>query len=147
MAAVSFFGGAFFGGEFFNSGTPTPPFGRSGLGGDDVPRHKRISPNATGWNRTEYERQRKEEGKVEATLRAVYSELTGETAAISTLARLDAIVRPAAEKIAADVPLRINWTKIARDYERATALMRLREEERALQAQIEDEDDMILLLQ
>ncbi len=126
---------------------PAPTPGRSGLGGDDSPKHPRVSPNARGWDRAEYERQRADEGKVEATLREVYAELTGQTAAISTLARVDAIVRPASVQAHRDVPLRIDWAKLARDYERANALVRLQAEERQLQEQIDDDDDLMLMLQ
>lgn len=127
--------------------TPAPTPGRSGLGGDDVPRHTRVSPSARGWNRAEYERQREEEGRVEQTLREVYSELTGEDAPVSTLSRVDAIVRPASRQVRADAPLRIDWARLARDYERTNALIRLQREEAELRTQIEDEDDLLMLMQ
>ncbi len=138
MATVNnnFFGGAFFGGGFF---------GATISGDDKITR--RQSPNARGWNRKEYEALRAEEGRIEETLREVYSELTGETAAVSTLARVDAIVRPSASQARRDAPLRIDWAKLARDFERANALVRLQAEERELRAQIEDEDDLMMMLQ
>jgi hypothetical protein len=124
---------------------PTP--GREGLGGDDKLTRGLKSPHR-GWNREAWKRDQQREGAIEETLREVYSELTGQTAAVSTLARVDAITRPvAARQPDADVPLRIDWAKLARDFERANALIRLQAEERELQAMIADDDDLLMMLQ
>ena len=121
--------------------------GRSGLGGDDVPR-RRQSPNARGFDKQADELRRSEEASVESTLREVYARLTGEDAAVSTLARVDAITRPlSAPQQKADAPLRIDWQRMAADSARAEALLRLYREEQALRAQIEDEDELLLMLQ
>ena len=121
-------------------------FGRSGLGGDDTPR-RRKSPDK-GWSKEEWQQRVKEPDEaLEKTLREAYAEITSEEAPLSVLARVDAITRPVAAPAATDAPLRIDWQRLARDYERATALFRLQREERALRAQIEDEDDLLLMLQ
>lgn len=123
---------------------PTPTPGRSGLGGDDIPRR---SPHR-GWDREEWQRLRKRpDDELEATLRAAYAELTGETAAISVLARVDEITRPVAKitKIA-DYPLVIDWKALSANFERASALHRLWREEQDLQAAMEDDDEAWLLL-
>ena len=121
-------------------------FGRSGLGGDDIPR-RRKSPDK-GWSKEEWQQRVKEPDEaLEKTLRAAYAEITADEAPLSVLARVDAITRPVAAPAATDAPLRIDWQRLARDYERATALFRLQREERALRAQIEDEDDLLLMLQ
>ena len=121
-------------------------FGRSGLGGDDkITRRK--SPDK-GWSKEEWQQRVKEPDEaLEKTLREAYAEITSEEAPLSVLARVDAITRPVAAPAATDAPLRIDWQRLARDYERATALFRLQREERALRAQIEDEDDLLLMLQ
>lgn len=145
MAATSFFGGAFFGGEFFNTGS-SDVFGRSGLGGDDVPRRVTKNPNR-GWSREEWkERVKDNQDAVAQTLQDAYDRLTGKEAPISVLARVDAIVRPAAKRQQEAAPLRIDWQRMAQDYARATALLRLQEDERTLQAQIADEDEIIMLV-
>ena len=120
-------------------------FGRSGLGGDDVPRPYRKSPHR-GWDKAEWKRRVKDnEEAVEDTLRETYAKLTGEEAPISVLARVDAIVRPVAKRQREAEPLRINWAGIANDYRRTVALMRLRYEEEALLAQIEEEDELLMM--
>lgn len=125
--------------------TPPPTPGRSGLGGDDVPR--RPSPHR-GWNREEWLRLRKRpDDELEATLRQAYAELTGTEAPLSVLARVDEITRPVAkidEQV--DYPLQIDWAKLSASYARASALYRLWREERDLQAAIEDDDESWLLL-
>ena len=120
-------------------------FGRSGLGGDDkITRRK--SPDK-GWDREEWKRRVKEPDEaLEKTLREAYAELTQADAPLSVLARVDALTRPVAAPAAPDAPLRIDWARISRDYERATALLRLQIEERELRAQIEDEDELMLML-
>ena len=120
--------------------------GRSGLGGDDKI-ERRESPSKHGWNREAWKRDQAHEGAIEETLREVYSELTGQSAAISTLARVDAIVRPAARQPQPNAPLRIDWAKLARDFERANALIRLQAEERELQAIISDDEEVMMLIQ
>ncbi len=124
---------------------PTPTPGRSGLGGDDVPRRR--SPHR-GWDRKEWLRLRKRpDDELEATLKAAYAELTGAEAPLSVLARVDEITRPVAkvdEKV--DYPLQIDWAKLSASYARASALYRLWQEEQALQAAMEDEDEAWLLL-
>ena len=142
----NFFGGQFFGGGFFGSITPAPTPGRSGLGGDDKITEGLRSPHR-GWNREAWKRDQQREGAIEETLREVYSELTGKSAAISTLARVDAIVRPAARQPQPDAPLRIDWAKLARDFERSNALIRLQAEERELQAIISDDEEVMMLIQ
>ena len=122
-------------------------FGRSGLGGDDkITRRK--SPDK-GWSKEEWQQRVKEPDEaLEKTLRAAYAEITADEAPISVLARVDAIARPFAAPAAARAePLRIDWRRLARDYERATALFSLQAEERELRAQLEDEDDLLLMLQ
>lgn len=123
---------------------PVPTPGRAGLGGDDVPRK---SPHR-GWDKKEWERLRRDpEQALEATLRQAYAELTGETAPISVLARVDEILRPVAKvDKRGEYPLQINWKALSTEYERATALYRLWQEEQDLQAAMEDEDEAWLLL-
>ena len=125
----------------FDGSGPTPTPGRSGLGGDDIPRRR--SPHR-GWNREEWLRLRKRpDDELEATLRRAYAELTGETAPLSVLARVDEITRPVAkvdEQV--DYPLRIDWKALSASFERASALHRLWLEEQ----EMEDEDDAWLLL-
>ena len=123
---------------------PSPPFGRSGLGGDDVPRRR--SPHR-GWDKEEWKRRVQDDREaLERTLQAAYAEITGADAPLAVLAQVDAIVRPAAKKQASpDVPLRINWAAIANDYRRTVALIRLREEERALRDLIEEEDELLMM--
>lgn len=119
---------------------PTTP-GREGLGGDDVPRR---SPHK-GWNREEWAaRVKAPNDALEATLRETYAALTGADATLAVLSRVDAIVRPVAR---ADIPLRINWGRLAREYERTNALIKLWQEEMDLRAAIEEEDDILVLLQ
>ncbi len=121
---------------------PTPTPGRSGLGGDDVPRR---SPHR-GWNRAEWKRRVKDsQDAVEQTLRETYASLTGQNSPLPVLAKVDAIVKPAAKRVAQDEPLSINWARIARDYERSNALIRLWQQERELFEEIEDEDEVITL--
>ena len=118
--------------------------GRAGLGGDDVPRRR--SPHR-GWDRKEWEARVKEpDNAVERTLREVYAELTTPDAAYSTLAQVDAIVRPAARQVARDLPLRIDWRKLARDYDSAQAMVRLWQEEQDLQAAMLDDEEAMMLL-
>ena len=140
--ATSFFGGAFFGGEFFNSGTPTPPFGRDGLGGDDVPR--RESPHR-GWDKKEWKRRVKDhEDAVEADLRETYNRLVGLDAPVSQLAQVDAIVRPVAQRDFGSPRLQIDWAALAADYERAQRLYALERERAAWEALLADDDEMVL---
>ena len=124
---------------------PSPTPGREGLGGDDVPRHRR-SPHR-GWDKAEWKRRVKDDQEaLERTLQAAYAEITAPDAPISVLAQVDAIVRPAAKKQASpDVPLRINWAGIANDYARTVALLRLRYEEEQLRALIEEEDELLMM--
>lgn len=111
------------------------------VGGDDVPYRK--SPHK-GWNREEW-RKRVKDGSdsIEQTLRETYDRLTGKEAPISVLARVDEIVRPVA-KLEKDA-IRIDWTKLSRDFDRANAMMRLYLEEVELQAQMEEEEELLLL--
>ena len=119
-------------------------FGRSGLGGDDIPR-RRKSPDK-GWSKEEWQRQVKEpDDALEKTLREAYAEITADEAPLSVLARVDAITRPVAAQAAPHAPLRIDWQRLASDYERALALFRLQREERELRAQIDDEDDLMVM--
>ena len=123
--------------------------GREGLGGDDLPRRK--SPHK-GWDRKEWEARVKEPNdEIEKTLRAAYAELTGESAPLSVLARTDAITRPVAARQAdtgRDIPIRIDWRRLAQDYERANALMALAREEAELRAiEADDEDILMMVLQ
>ena len=122
----------------------TIPFGRSGLGGDDVPRRR--SPHK-GWDKAEWKaRVRDDQEALERTLQEAYARITAPDAPISVLAQVDAIVRPVAKKQRApDVPLKINWAAIANDYRRTVALMRLRYEEESLRAAIEDENEDIAM--
>lgn len=124
---------------------PPQPYGRSGLGGDDVPRYRK-SPHR-GWDRKAWRAAQDDVDAVEATLKATYAGLTGADAAISTLAQVDAIVRPVARQEARDVPLRIDWAKMARDFQTANRLMALARAEAELQAFFDDEDDVLMLLQ
>lgn len=143
FSSTAFSTAAFSQGAFDFGTTPPTPYGRSGLGGDDVPRR---TPHK-GWNRDEWKRRVKDnQDAVERTLQEAYDRLTGKEAPISVLARVDAIVRTAAKRVDEDAPLRIDWHRLASDYARATALLRLQEEERALQAQIADEDDIIMMV-
>lgn len=122
---------------------PTP--GRSGLGGDDVP-YRSKSPHR-GWDKKEWEARVKEpDNAVEKTLREAYAELTGKEQPFSVLAQVDAIVRPASRQVARDLPLRIDWRKLSRDYDRAQAMVRLWQEERELQAAMDDDDETMMLL-
>lgn len=127
-------------GAAWGSDSPQPTPGREGLGGDDVPYHKPYR----GWNRAEWERLVKApDDAIEATLRAVYADLTADEAPISILAQVDAIVSPVAER--ADT-MRVDWQRLSRDYERTNALVRLWQEEMDLRnAAEEEEDDFILL--
>ena len=120
-------------------------FGRSGLGGDDVPRHRK-SPHK-GWDKAEWKaRVQDDQEALERTLQEAYASITWQDAPLAVLAQVDAIVRPVAKKQASpDVPLRINWAAIANDYRRTVALMRLRYEEEALRAAIEDENEDIAM--
>lgn len=128
-----------------SSPTP-PPFGRSGLGGDDVPRYLK-SPHR-GWNREEWKKRVKDgEDGVASTLQATYDKLIGREPALSVLAQIDAIVRPVAKQESRDVPIRIDWQRMAEDFERANRLMALAREESDLQAFMEDEDEVLMLIQ
>ena len=121
-------------------------FGRSGLGGDDVPRHRK-SPHR-GWDKAEWKRRvQDDQEELERTLQEAYASITATDAPLAVLAQVDAIVRPVAKKQrVADAPLRINWAAIANDYRRTVALMRLRYEEESLRAAIEEEDEEIMLM-
>lgn len=141
--STNFFDGAFFGGRFFGGGSPVPTPGRSGLGGDDVPRQE--SPHK-GWDRKAYEKKKQREDDIEATLRKVYASLTGEDAPISLLARVDAIVKPASKRVERDAPLVIDWKAMAQHEQRAVALMKLWQEEEALKREIEDDDDLLMMM-
>ena len=125
---------------------PSGTFGRSGLGGDDVPRPYRKSPHP-GWNKAEWKRRVKDEqDAVEATLREAYAALTGADAPISVLAQVDRIVRPVAKRPAPEAPqLRINWSALALDFKRANALIRIWREEAEMRA-IEDDDEEIIMM-
>ncbi len=142
MSGGNFFGGQFFGGGFFGALSPDV-FGRSGLGGDDVPRQE--SPHK-GWDRKAYESKKARDDAVEATLRRVYADLTGEDQPISVLARVDAIVKPEAKRVERDAPLVIDWQAMARHEQRAVALMRLWQEEEALKREIDDDDDLLAMM-
>lgn len=124
---------------------PTPTPGRSGLGGDDVPRR---NPNR-GWDRREWERLKKRpDDELTVTLQRAYAELTSEDAPVSVLARVDAIVRPIAKPLKrGDIPLQIDWKALAVGYERANALYKLWQEESALRADAEDLEDLEIFLQ
>mgnify|MGYP001569854387 CR=1 FL=1 len=118
-------------------------FGRSGLGGDDVPRWR--SPHR-GWDRKEWEARVKEpDNEIEKTLRSVYAELTTPEAPLSVLARVDALTRPVARAAPQDAPLRIDWARMARDYARANALVRLWREEAELRAIMDDDDEVLMM--
>lgn len=122
--------------------------GRSGLGGDDVPREWRKNPHR-GWDKAEWKRRVKEPGEaLESTLRAAYAELTGTDAPISVLSQVDAIVRPVAKKSRAEEApqLRINWAALANDYRRYAALMRLWQEEQEMRALDEDDEEVMLMV-
>ena len=142
MASGNFFGGEFFDGGFFGENAI---FGRSGLGGDDVPRRR--SPHK-GWDKAEWKRRVQDDQEaLERTLQEAYASIAATDAPLAVLAQVDAIVRPVAKKQASpDVPLRINWAAIANDYRRTVALMRLRYEEEALRAAIAEEDEEIMLM-
>jgi hypothetical protein len=148
MFGASFFGQSYFGGDYWGKGvsgpTPPPPTpGRSGLGGDDVP--YRRSPHR-GWDREEWKRRVKEPGEaIERELQEVYDRLTGKEAPISVLAQVDAVVRPVAKQVARDIPLRIDWKKLARDFDRANALMRIWREEQELEAAMEEDDEIMMM--
>ena len=130
-------------GTYGSTPTPTPTPGRSGLGGDDVPRR---NPNR-GWDKEEWQRRRKDPiDAIEATLKQAYAELTGESAPISVLAKVEAIVKPVA-KVARGQPHVIDWTRLSAEYARVNALIRLWQEERDLQAEIEDDDDFLMMMQ
>ena len=117
-------------------------FGRSGLGGDDVPYRK--SPHK-GWNKEEWKARVKEPGdEIEQTLRETYASLTSREAPVSVLARVDAVVRPVSRQVE-DAPLRIDWGKLSRDFDRANALLRIYREEAELKAFIEEEDELLML--
>lgn len=134
------FNSAIFNNAVFNTGTQVTP-GRSGLGGDDVPRR---NPNR-GWDKEEWKRLRKEpEDAIEATLRQAYAELT-QDAPFAALAKVEAIVRPVA-KVAQGQAHVINWPQLAAQYERANALYKLWQEERDLRAAIEEEDELLMML-
>ena len=146
MSTPGIFNRAIFNNAVFNVGVQSTP-GRSGLGGDDVPGlfdKRRKSPDK-GWDKEAYDKRRADEDAMAQTLEAAYARITGEDAPISVLAQADAIVRPVAKQ-EADAPLVIDWQRMARDQERAVALMRLYQEERALQASIDDEDDLLMML-
>lgn len=114
---------------------PAPTPGRSGLGGDDVPRE---SPHK-GWNRAEWKRLKKDPlDEIENTLRAAYADLTGDEAPLCVLARVDAAVRPIM-RVEAEAP-RIDWERITR--ERANLLLLIWQEELALR---DDEEEALLL--
>ena len=119
-------------------------YGRSGLGGDDVPRRR--NPNR-GWDKAEWKARVKDsQDAVEKTLREAYAELTAEEAPISVLARVDAIVRPVAKRPKPEAPqLRINWTALANDYKRTNAMIRLWREEQELRAMEEDDEDVLMM--
>lgn len=147
MFGHRYFGTRYFGPRYWGEGgsiPPTPPTpGRSGLGGDDVPRR---SPHR-GWSREEWKKRVKDGADaVEKTLQDTYDRLTGKEAPISVLAQVDAIVRPVARQARRDIALEIDWKKMARDYARAMALLRLEAEERELQAIMDDDDEVLLLL-
>ena len=147
MAAFDSWGTSFgspsaWGVAWLHSGAqPTP--GRSGLGGDDVPRRR--SPYR-GWDRKAWRAAQDDLDAVEATLRGTYAELTGADAPVSVLAQVDAIVRPAARQEARDVPLEIDWAKMARDFEAANRLMALARAEADLRAAIDDDEDLLMML-
>lgn len=118
---------------------PPAPTSDRGLGGDDVPRHR-------GWNKAEWKRRVKDPDQaIEDTLRSTYEALTNPDAALSVLSKVDVIVRPAARIAPDSLQLEINWRKIARDYERSNALVKLWQDEQALQREIEDEDETLML--
>lgn len=123
--------------------TPPAPFGRSGLGGDDVPRR---SPHR-GWDRKAWQRAQDDLDALETTLRETYAALTNEAAPLSVLAQVDAIVRPAAHQEARHVPLQIDWGRISRDFHAANRLMALARTEAELRAAMDDDDDIVMLIQ
>ncbi len=145
MSAGNFSSGSFSGNPGGFSVDSSSVFGRSGLGGDDVPRRVTRNPNR-GWNREEWKARVKDNADALAeTLQETYDRLTGKEAPASVLAQVDAIVRPVAARQVGDVPLSIDWRKIALDYDRAMALVRLENEERELQALMDDEDEMMMV--
>lgn len=122
--------------------TPTPTPGRSGLGGDDVPRR---NPNK-GWSRAEWKKRVKDnQDAIEQTLRETYARLTGEDAPLSVLAKVDAIVAPVSKRVK-DEPLQVDWARVALDYARYSAMMKLYQDEIELQAAIEEDNEIWMLL-
>lgn len=138
--SIGIFNSAIFNNQVFNTGDHSTP-GRSGLGGDDVPRR---NPNK-GWNRDEWKRLRKDpQDAIETTLRQAYAELT-QDAPLAVLAKVEAIVRPVA-KVTQGQPHVINWQQLAGQYERSNALYKLWQEEQDLRAAIDEEDELLMML-
>ena len=138
---MGIFNSAIFNNAVFNVGSSTV-FGRSGLGGDDVPRRR--SPDR-GWDKEAYAKRKLDEDALVDTLKGAYASITGEDATISVLSRAAHIVQSETRNDP-DAPLIIDWKAMARDQDRAVALMRLYQEEWALRREIEDEDDILMLL-
>lgn len=131
----NFFDGQFFAGVFFGVNITK-------VGGDDVP-YRRKSPHK-GFSKAEWKKRVKDfPDAVEKTLRETYASLTGDEAPISVLSQVDAIVRPVSKETRDR--LNIDWQKMARDYERSNALMKLYREEMELQEQMEEEEELLLL--
>lgn len=111
--------------------------GVEGWGGDDAPG---TSSSHRGWDKAAYLERKKDMDALEATIRQTYDELTGEDATFAVLAQVDGIVRTKRK------PLKIDLKALAGDEQRTLRLMRLWDEEMALRAAIEEEDELILLL-
>lgn len=117
-------------------------FGRSGLGGDDIP--YRRNPNR-GWDREEYQRRRKKEAQLEETIKGAYQELMGADVPETVQAQVQKIVKPTAVKTTKGPELVIDWEAIARSYERTNALIKLQQEEAELRAIADDDEEVMLL--
>ena len=130
----------------YTPGTATPSvFGRSGLGGDDVPTPYRKSPEL-GWDKKAYESKKAREDAIEETLKKVYADLTGTAAPLSVLARVDEIVKPVAKRVKKDAPLVIDWKAMAQREKQAKKLLALWNDEQALKRWIEEDDEIIMLM-
>ncbi len=124
--------------EIVDSGSSV--FGRSGLGGDDIP--YRRNPNR-GWDKREYLKRKKKLDELQDTIKETYQKLMG-TAPEPIQAAAQKIVKPTAVKTDEGVELRIDWEAIARSYERTNALIKLQQEEADL-AIAQDEEAVIML--
>lgn len=130
--------------SFFNgmSGSNTPPvppqpFGRSGLGGDDVPYRK--NPNK-GWDRAEWERRKRDMDAMEATIRETFLELRDGPFELVAEAVIESAALPANDTGQREY----DWAAVARSFDNAAALTRMKAELDELRAAQEDEDTIVM---